>query len=180
MRLQGRLILETVNATRLSSHRLRLPLAGLEQSLRTNRPFVYDSSHRVPVFSAEYWSPDRRVRATKQLYRLMIDEPAYAGSTLLCRNWIPTKPRSCAPLYYAAAAPVAHVLISRGMFEIRTGSCSSWRRASARLGQLAEFLRTGATFFEGLITLMTAGWRVTSTLASPDGSVKKYVQNLSF
>ena len=51
-------VLETVNATRaFLTIDSGFPLAQLEQSLRTNRPFVYDfKPSQVPVlYGKEYW-----------------------------------------------------------------------------------------------------------------------------
>ncbi len=55
-------ILETVNATRaFLTIDSGFPLAGLEQALRTNRPFVYDfSPTRVPVqYGEDYWVSEK-------------------------------------------------------------------------------------------------------------------------
>ena len=118
-------VLETVNATRaFLTIDSGFPLAELEQSLRTGRPFVYDyKPTSVPLlYGADYWLVSKDKDATP-----FID--AFLGDPALCRLYLglskldPTvadELRKITTLQKIRA--YAHVLdFYGGMFQIRNG-----------------------------------------------------------
>ena len=77
-------MLETVNATRaFLTIDSGFPLAELEQSLRTNRPFVYDyKPTQAPVlYGPEYWVPTKE-RANAEFIDNFLGDPS------ICRLYL--------------------------------------------------------------------------------------------
>ncbi|MBC7927447.1 MAG: hypothetical protein H7039_17505, partial [Bryobacteraceae bacterium] len=118
-------VLETVNATRaFLTIDSGFPLAELEQSLRTNRPFVYDyRPTQVPVlYGTEYW-----ISALDKQSGEFID--AFLSDPQICRLYLglskvdPETADSLKKIMPAAKLKAfAHVLdFYGGMFEIRNG-----------------------------------------------------------
>ncbi len=177
------LVLETVNATRaFLTIDSGFPLPGLEQALRTNRPFVYDyRPTEVPVLaSTSYW-----LGRTEKQAGEFID--AYIGDPSLCRFYLGmSKPDSETAEELRKAVPAqrlrafAHVLDFYGsMFEIRSGKAIV--PGGARTARMWEELvgvppDKGAAFFERLIT-KDDGWMASffDALARMNGPVKDYL-----
>ncbi|MEO8028836.1 MAG: HAT repeat-containing protein, partial [Bryobacteraceae bacterium] len=119
-------VLETVNASRaFLTIDSGFPLAGLEQSLRTNRPFVHDfKPTAVPVmYGTEYWQAARDKQSTGESVDAFLSDPS------LCRLYLGLSkldPETAEEL--RKAIPVqrlkaySHVLDFYGsLFEIRDG-----------------------------------------------------------
>src|SRR5262249_22683690 len=121
----GEVVLETVNATRaFLTIDSGFPLAELEQSLRTNRPFIYNyAPTQAPVlYGPEYWLSAKEKQSGE-----FIDN--FIGDPSLCRLYLGLSklaPQTAEEL--RKNTPVqkirayAHVLdFYGGMFEIRNG-----------------------------------------------------------
>ncbi len=119
------LALETVNASRaFLTTDSGFPLAGLEQDLRTNRPFHYAyAPTEIPVlYGTKYWMPSGETPGSAFI-DYFISDPS------LCRLYLglaKLDPSTAAELRRAIALPrlraYAHVLdFFGGMFEIRNG-----------------------------------------------------------
>ena len=134
----GDVVLETVNASRaFLTMDSGFPLAQLEQSLRTNRPFDSISGRpQVPVlFGAEYWL----VRARETGRRVHRCVP---GGSSMCRLYLglakldpetAEEVRKAMPLQRIRA--FAHVLdFFGGMFRIRNGEATVPGGARSRGG----------------------------------------------
>ena len=130
------LVLETVNATRaFLTIDSGFPLPGLEQALRTNRPFSYDyKPTEVPVLAGtSYW-----LGRTEKQPGEFID--AYIGDPSLCRFYLAmSKPDPDTAEELRKAVPAqrlrafAHVLDFYGsMFEIRERQGDRARRRPHR------------------------------------------------
>ena len=118
-------VLETVNATRaFLTIDSGFPLAELEQSLRTNRPFVYDfKPTQVPVL----YGPDYWVAAKEKANGDFIDN--FLGDPSVCRLYLGLSkldPATAEELKKATTVQkiraYAHVLdFYGGMFQVRNG-----------------------------------------------------------
>ena len=118
-------VLETVNATRaFLTIDSGFPLAELEQSLRTNRPFVYDyKPTQVPVlYGPEYWVTTKE-RANGEFIDNFLGDPS------VCRLYLGLSkldPATAEELRKSTTVQkiraYAHVLdFYGGMFEVRNG-----------------------------------------------------------
>jgi hypothetical protein len=176
-------VLETVNATRaFLTIDSGFPLAELEQSLRTNRPFVYDfKPTEVPVlYGPEYWL-SARDKQQGEFIDVFIADPA------LCRLYLglsKLEPHTAEEL--RKAMPVqrlkanAHVLdFFGGMFEIRNGKAivPGAPRSTKAWGDLASTSPdNGPAFLEKLIT-KDDGWLASyfDSLERINGPVQEYL-----
>jgi len=157
-------VLETVNATRaFLTIDSGFPLAELEQSLRTNRPFVYDFKPTVvPVlYGKEFWSPTKE-KQTGEFIDFFLSDPSlcrlYLGLSKLDRETA-DELKKAMPLPRLRAT--AHVLdFYGGMFQIRGGhavvpggprAIVAWKELTGTSPQ------DGAAFFEKLLT-RDDGW----------------------
>src|SRR5437764_108293 len=118
-------VLETVNATRaFLTIDSGFPLAQLEQSLRTNRPFTYEYKPTVvPVlYGKEYWTPAKE-KQNGEFIDYFLGDPSlcrlYLGLSKLDRETAEElKKQMPAPRLKA----YAHILdFYGGMFQIRNG-----------------------------------------------------------
>jgi len=118
-------VLETVNATRaFLTIDSGFPLAELEQSLRTNRPFVYDyKPTQAPVlYGPEYWVPTKE-RANAEFIDNFLGDPS------ICRLYLGLSkldPATADELRKSTTVQkiraYAHVLdFYGGMFQVRNG-----------------------------------------------------------
>lgn len=118
-------VLETVNATRaFLTIDSGFPLAELEQSLRTNRPFVYDyKPTRAPIlYGADYWVTTKE-RASGEFIDTFLGDPS------VCRLYLGLSkldPATADELRKGTTVQkiraYAHVLdFYGGMFQIRNG-----------------------------------------------------------
>jgi hypothetical protein len=118
-------VLETVNATRaFLTIDSGFPLAELEQSLRTNRPFVYDYKPTLaPVlYGPEYWVPTKE-RANAEFIDNFLGDPS------ICRLYLGLSkldPATADELRKSTTVQkiraYAHVLdFYGGMFQVRNG-----------------------------------------------------------
>jgi hypothetical protein len=174
------LVLETVNATRaFLTIDSGFPLAELELSLRTNRPFTYDyKPTEVPIlWGPEYWTSAHENRQNAAEF---IDY--FIGDPSICRLYLgmskldpPTAEEMKKIVQPQRLRAFAHVLdFYGGMFEVRNG------RALVPGGERSEKAWTelvgvspdkGATFFEKLMT-KDDGW-----MASYYDSLARIVYN---
>ncbi len=119
-------VLETVNAARaFLTTDSGFPVNQLEESLRTNRPFVYDyHSAQVPVrFGAEYWMPNVKDAEPAGFIESFIGDPAtcrlYLGFSKLDDETSDALKKADT---YAHLKAYSHVLdFFGGMFEVRDG-----------------------------------------------------------
>lgn len=159
-------VLETVNATRaFLTIDSGFPLAELEQSLRTNRPFHYDYSPTVaPVlYGSKYWMSARDNRgANTDFIDFFIGDPAvcrmYLGMSKLDPPTADAIRKSVAPQRLRA---FAHVLdFYGGMFEIRNGKAmvpGGARSEKAWADMVGASPDKGAAFYEKLL-MRDDGW----------------------
>ncbi|MCX6625862.1 MAG: hypothetical protein NTY38_33325, partial [Acidobacteria bacterium] len=177
------LVLETVNATRaFLTIDSGFPLAELEQSLRTNRPFNYDyKPAKIPViFGPEYWMAAREKQSGE-----FID--AFIGDPSLCRLYAgmaKLDPETAEVL--RKDIPVqkikifAHVLdFFGGMYEFREGKAvvpGGARSAQAWAELVGVAPDKGAAFFERLLA-RDDGWLAGyfDALARISGPVAEYL-----
>ena len=119
-------ILETVNATRaFLTIDSAFPLAGLEQSLRTNRPFSYEyKPTKIPIlYGEDYWLSGQDKKKREPFINAFLADPA------LCRLYLGLSkldPETADALRKVADLPrlkaFAHVLDFFGaFFEVRNG-----------------------------------------------------------
>jgi hypothetical protein len=176
-------VLETVNASRaFLTIDSGFPLAELEQSLRTNRPFVYDyRPSQVVIFAGqEYWQPPK-AKQPGELVDAFLSDPS------LCRLYLGlSKPDPETSAELRKSVPMerlkafAHVLDFFGsMFEIREGRAVV--PGGARSARMWEELvgaspAEGARFFERLMS-RDDGWMASyfDALARLNGPVKDYL-----
>jgi len=176
-------VLETVNAARaFLTIDSGFPLAELEQSLRTNRPFVYDyrPSHVMIIAGPEYWQPPK-AKQPGELIDAFLSDPS------LCRLYLGlTKPDPETAADLRKNIPTdrlkafAHVLDFFGsMFEIHEGGAVV--PGGARSARMWEELvgappAQGARFLERLVS-RDDGWMASyfDALARLNGPVKDYL-----
>ena len=183
-------VLETVNATRaFLTIDSGFPLADLEQSLRTNRPFVYEyKSTEVPIlYGADYWASAKEGKpAAGEFIDYFIGDPS------ICRLYLGLSkldPPTAAELRKNTPAPrlraFAHVLdFYGGMFEMRNGKAlvpGGTRSEKAWAELIGVAPDKGAAFFEKLI-MKDDGWAASyyDSLARivynpANGDVKEYL-----
>ena len=185
------IVLETVNATRaFLTIDSGFPLATLEQSLRTNRPFSYDyHPTRAPVlYGADYWlsSKDKAAAQNSDFIDVFIGDPA------LCRLYLglsKLEPVTSEELRKTVAVQriraFAHVLdFYGGMFEIRNGKAvvpGGARSEKAWADLVGVSPDKGAAFFERIIA-KDDGWMASYfdalariTLSPLNGPVQNYL-----
>ena len=176
-------VLETVNASRaFLTIDSGFPLAELEQSLRTYRPFAldYQPSRVVVVAGPDYWLGPKGKQAG-ELVDLLMADPS------LCRLYLGLSkpdPATAAELQKSISMDrlkaFAHVLDFFGsMFEIREGRAIAPGGArSARMWEemVGASPNQGARFFERLIS-RDDGWMASyfDALARLNGPVKDYL-----
>jgi tetratricopeptide (TPR) repeat protein len=176
-------VLETVNAPRaFLTTDSGFPLAELEQSLRTDKPFSYDfHPTRVPVlYSADYW-----INAKEKAQGDFID--AFLGDPGLCRFYLgmakldpetaEALKKASTPLRLRAFASVLDFF--GGNFEIREGKAvvPGGGKSAAAWGELAGASpNNGPEFFEKLMT-RDDGWLASlyDALARIQGPVEDYL-----
>ena len=160
----GDVVLETVNASRaFLAMDSGFPLAQLEQSLRTNRPFEHDfKPTRIPViFGSEYWLAVKEKQAGE-----FID--AFLNDPAMCRLYLglakldpetAEEVRKAMPLQRIRA--FAHVFdFFGGMFRIRNGVATvpGGARSAGAWADLAGVAPDkGAAFLEKIVT-RDDGW----------------------
>ncbi len=176
-------VLETVNATRaFLTIDSGFPLANLEQSLRTNRPFVYDfKPTQIPVlYGTEYWLSARE-KGSGDFIDYFISDPS------LCRLYLGLSKldpgtaedlRKHMPVQRIKA--YSHVLdFFGGMFEIRNGRAmvpGAPRSEKAWADLAGANPEKGAQFFEKLI-VRDDGWLASyfDVLSRIDGPALAYL-----
>ncbi|MDQ6700537.1 MAG: hypothetical protein M3Z36_10175, partial [Acidobacteriota bacterium] len=180
-------VLETVNATRaFLATDSGFPIAELEQSLRSNRPFTYDfKPTQVPVL----YTPDYWVTAKEKGTGEFID--AFLGDPSLCRFYLGMAKldqetadalRKDIPMMRLRA--YAHVLdFFGGMFEIRNGKAVTpgGARSSGIWGKLVGAAPDkGSAFFAALLA-KDDGWLASlyDALARVRGPVQAYLTDPS-
>lgn len=157
-------VLETVNATRaFLTIDSGFPLAQLEQSLRTNRPFTYNyAATKVPVtHGTEYWTVGRE-KSGSEFIDIFLSDPSlcrlYLGlskldpeTSLALKNTMPA----------ARIKAFAHVLdFYGGLFQMRDGAAvlpGGDKTAAAWTELVGKSPKEGAAFFERLVT-RDDGW----------------------
>jgi hypothetical protein len=156
--------LETVNASRaFLAMDSGFPLARLEQSLRTNRPFSHDfKPTRVPViFSSDYWLSVKE-KAAGEFIDAFLNDPSMCRLYLGLAKLDPETAedvRKAMPLQRIRA--FAHVFdFFGGMFRIRNGVATApgGDRSAAAWAELAGVgPDKGAAFLEKIVT-KDDGW----------------------
>lgn len=176
-------VLETVNATRaFLTIDSGFPLAQLEQSLRTNRPFVYDfKPAQVPVlYGKDYW-----LSAQDKQGGEFID--AFLSDPALCRLYLgiskldtETAEQLRRQMPAARLKAFAHVLdFYGGMFQVRNGVAlvpggeKGWPAWTELTGKSPK---EGAVFYERLLT-RDDGWAASyyDALARITGPSRDYL-----
>lgn len=177
-------VLETVNATRaFLTIDSGFPLAQLEQSLRTNRPFIYDfQPTQVPVlYSKEYW-----LSAQDKPVGEFID--VFMGDPALCRLYLglskldaETAESLRKQMPASRLKAFAHVLdFYGGMFQIQKGVAvvPGGEKAWQAWTELAsgKSPKEGAVFLERLMT-RDDGWAAAyfDALARITGPTRDYL-----
>ncbi|HZU28945.1 MAG TPA: hypothetical protein VFA04_25700 [Bryobacteraceae bacterium] len=178
------LVLETVNATRaFLTIDSGFPLALLEQSLRTNRPFEYHykPSQVAVLYGPEYWTAARDRQTSGDFVDFMIGDPS------MCRLYLAMaklEPSTAEQMRKAIPAQrlrlYAHVLDFYGsMFEIRNGRAvvPGGARSERMWGDLAGASPdNGPNFFFHLIA-KDDGWLASyfDALSRITGPVQDYL-----
>jgi hypothetical protein len=176
-------VLETVNASRaFLTIDSGFPLAELEQSLRTNRPFVLDyHPARIPlVYDVDYWQSAKE-KSQGEFIDYFISDPS------LCRLYLGLSkldPDTAEELKKQMPAPrlkiYAHVLDFFGaMFQIKDGKAvvPGGARSEKTWSELTgASTDKGAAFFEKLLA-HDDGWLASyyDALARINGPVKDYL-----
>jgi hypothetical protein len=181
-------VLETVNAMRaFLTIDSGFPLSELEQSLRTNRPFIYDyKPTQVPIL----YGPDYWITAKDKQGAEFID--SFLSDPSMCRLYLGLSkldPLTAEELRKATTVPriraYAHVLdFYGGMFRVRNGRAivpggARTEKAWAELVGVAP--DKGGAFFERLLA-KDDGWMASYfdalsriTLNSANGAVQNYL-----
>ncbi len=176
-------VLETVNATRaFLTIDSGFPLAELEQSLRVNRPFVYDyHATQVPVlYGPEYWLSARE-KGTSEFIDYFISDPS------LCRLYLGLSKldpdtaeelRKNMPVQRIKA--YSHILdFFGGMFAIRNGRAvvpGGPARDKGWADLIGVSPEKGSAFFEKLL-VRDDGWAASyfDSLLRISGPVQNYL-----
>lgn len=176
-------VLETVNATRaFLTIDSGFPLADLEQSLRTNRPFVYayQPTHVPVLFGTDYWN-SAHDKGNGDFIDYFISDPS------LCRLYLgfaKVDPETAAAL--RQAIPVArikayaHVLdFFGGMFQIRNGKAvvPGGIHAEKAWADLAGVSPDKGTAFLEKLIVRDDGWMASyfDALARVNGPMADYL-----
>lgn len=176
-------VLETVNATRaFLTIDSGFPLAQLEQSLRTNRPFVYDfQPSQVPVLHGkDYWLSAQE-KSAGEFIDIFLSDPA------LCRLYLgvskldpETSEQIRRQMPASRLKAFAHVLdFYGGMFQVQNGVAivpggeKAWPSWTELTGKSPK---EGAAFFERLLT-RDDGWAAAyyDALARINGPSRDYL-----
>jgi hypothetical protein len=162
-------VLETVNATRaFLTIDSGFPLAELEQSLRTNRPFVYNyrPTEAPLLYGADYWLTAKD-RESGEFIDAFLGDPALCRLYLALSKLDPTvaeELRKITTLQKVRA--YAHVLdFYGGMFQIRNGKAvvpGGARSEKAWADLVGVPPDNPARFSSDWSPGMTAGWRAIS------------------
>src|SRR6202011_1036181 len=176
-------VVETVNASRaFLTTDSGFPLSELEQSLRTNRPFVYDFHPAVVgvLYGPDYWLSAKE-KSSGEFIDAFLSDPAlcrlYLGLSKLDRDTA-EELRKAMPVQRLRA--YSHVLDFFGaMFEIRNGKAvtpGGARSAAAWTELVGVSPDKGAAFFERLLS-KDDGWMASlyDALARLNGPVKDYL-----
>ena len=176
-------VLETVNATRaFLTIDSGFPLAQLEQSLRTNRPFSYDYKPTVvPVlYGKEFWTPAKEKQGGEFIDFFLADPSLcrlYLGLSKLDRETADDLKKQ---MPAARLKAFSHVLdFYGGMFQIRNGhavvpggarAIAAWKELSGTSPQ------DGAAFFEKVLT-RDDGWMASlyDAISRINGPVRDYL-----
>jgi len=176
-------VLETVNATRaFLTIDSGFPLAQLEQSLRTNRPFTYDfHPTKIPVlYGPEYWT-SAIDKHNGDFIDIFLSDPSvcrlYLGLSKLDAETADDL-RKTMPATRLKA--FAHVLdFYGGMFEIRNGVANvpggekAWPTWQEFIGKSPK---EGAAFYERILT-RDDGWLASyyDSIARINGRTQQYL-----
>jgi len=175
-------VLETVNASRaFLTIDSGFPLAELEQSLRTNRPFAHAyQPTRVPVlYGADYWYPEKEKQ--QQFIESFLADPA------LCRLYVALSnldEETAAALHKAIPQErlraFAHVLdFFGGMLQIRGGKAivPGGARSAAAWADLAGASPAQGTAFIDRLISRDDGWLAAyfDAIARAESPVRAYV-----
>lgn len=160
----GDVVLETVNASRaFLAMDSGFPLAQLEQSLRTNRPFSHDfKPTRIPViFSSDYWLSAKE-KSAGEFIDVFLNDPSMCRLYLGLAKLDPETAedvRKSMPLQRIRA--FAHVFdFFGGMFRVRNGVATvpGGERSAAAWADLAGVAPDkGVAFLEKIVT-KDDGW----------------------
>jgi hypothetical protein len=176
-------VLETVNAPRaFLSTDSGFPLAGLEQALRTDKPFSYDfHPTEVPVlYSADYWTSAKE-KTQGDFIDAFLANPAlcrfYLGMAKLDPETAEELKRGSTPVRLRAFASVLDFF--GGNFQIRNGKAvlPGGPKAAAGWAELAGASPDkGSEFFEKLM-MKDDGWLASlyDALARIHGPVQDYL-----
>lgn len=176
-------VLETVNATRaFLTIDSGFPLAQLEQSLRTNRPFLYDfRPTSVPVlYGPDYWLTTKE-KAGNEYIDSFLSDPALCRLYLgLSKLDLETAEELKKAMPVQKIKAFAHVLdFYGGMFHIRNGQAvvpGGPRAATAWKELIGKSPQEGAAFFERLLS-RDDGWTASlyDALARISGPTRDYL-----
>jgi len=177
-------VLETVNAARaFLTTDSGFPINVLEESLRTNRPFVYDyhPASAVVLFGPEYWTGGVKEKDPGDFIETFISDPS------LCRLYLgfsKLDPETAEELRkgipYGRVKAYSHVLdFFGGMFEVRGGKAvvPGGPKAAALWGELAGASPDhGADFFDKLMA-KDDGWLASlyDSIARINGPLQEYL-----
>jgi hypothetical protein len=177
------LVLETVNPSRaFLTIDSGFPLSGLEQALRTNRPFAYEyKSAEIPVvYSPDYWLGSHGIQGG-DLVEAFLNDPSLCRLYLAMTKLDPSTADEIRRSIPATRLRIfAHVLdFFGGMFEIRGGRAVV--PGGPRAGKVwAELVGVspdkGAEFFAKMIAT-DDGWLASyyDSLARISGPVQDYL-----
>jgi hypothetical protein len=177
-------VLETVNAARaFLTTDSGFPINVLEESLRTNRPFVYDyhPASAAVLFGPEYWTGGVKEKDPGDFIETFISDPA------LCRLYLgfskldpETADEVRKGIPYGRVKAYSHVLdFFGGMFEIRGGKAvvPGGPKAAAVWGELTGASPDhGADFFDKLMA-KDDGWLASlyDSIARINGPLQDYL-----
>lgn len=176
-------VLETVNAARaFITTDSGFPLAQLEESLRTDKPFAWDDhpSQATVLYGPEYWA-SARTKGQGEFIDSFISDPAlcrfYLGMSKLDPETGDALRRAVSPVKLRGFAPVLDFF--GGNFEIRKGKAivpGGARSASAWADLVGASPDKGAEFFEKLMG-KDDGWLASlyDSLARIHGPVQDYL-----
>ena len=177
------LVLETVNPSRaFLTIDSGFPLSGLEQALRTNRPFAYDyKSAVIPVvYGPDYWLSSHNIQGG-DLLEAFLNDPSLCRLYLAMTKLDPATADEIRKTVPATRLRIfAHVLdFFGGMFEIRNGRAvvPGGARCEKAWGELAGVSPDkGGEFFEKLMA-KDDGWLASyyDSLARISGPVQDYL-----
>ncbi len=177
-------VLETVNASRaFLTIDSGFPLAALEQSLRTNRPFAIEyKPATIPVlYGADYWLGSSKEKPNAEFIDQFLGDPSlcrlYLGMSKLDRE---TADELRKAIQVQRIRAFSHVLdFFGGMFQIRNGKAvvpGAPRTTHMWNDMVGASPDQGARFFERLIS-RDDGWMASyfDSLARLEGPLKDYL-----